>query len=250
MSSLVAAEFLKLRTTRTFWWLAFWAVALSALFTVAQLAFDTTDSEADLRTLLSNMTASSILVTILGVVGSAGEYRHGTITSTFLVAPDRLRVQAAKGIAYGLAGVVISAVAAAIVLAIALPWLGEQGESVSGLGLGGGELAGILAGALATGFISGVFGVGLGSLIANQLGAVMILVVLIFILDPALAAIFQSYTQFSFSGLTTALSGTRPEDTGLDGEIFSATVSGLIYAGYAAVLLGAAAVAARYRDVA
>lgn len=250
MRDLVSAEFLKLRTTRTFWWVSLFAVGLSVLFTVAQLATDDIRSEADLRLLLSNITAASILVIVLGVVGSAGEFRHGTITSTFLVGPDRTRVLVAKGIAYGLAGLLIWAVTAAFTLVVALPWISVDGTSFSEVGLSTAELAGILAGTMAVGFIAGLFGVAIGSLVTNQLGAVMIVVVLIFVIDPILTGLFHGYTRFSLAGLVTSMSGSSASDSGLEGDLLSPGVAALVFCGYATALLGTGAAIMRRRDIA
>ena len=45
---------------------------------------------------------------VLAVVGMTGEWRHRTITSSLLVAPDRLRFLAAKTAALAAAGLVLS----------------------------------------------------------------------------------------------------------------------------------------------
>ena len=39
---------------------------------------------------------SGLFILLLGVMGMAGEWRHRTITSSVLAAPDRLRLLAAK----------------------------------------------------------------------------------------------------------------------------------------------------------
>ena len=47
---------------------------------------------------------SGLFILLLGVIGMAGEWRHRTITSTVLAAPDRLRLLAAKILSYAVAG--------------------------------------------------------------------------------------------------------------------------------------------------
>ena len=47
---------------------------------------------------------SSLFILLLGVMGIAGEWRHRTITSSLLAAPDRLRFLAAKTLAFAAAG--------------------------------------------------------------------------------------------------------------------------------------------------
>jgi ABC-2 type transport system permease protein len=107
MSALLRAELLKLRTTRTFAALVAVAVALSLLVVVlsAVLQDDVTPTNV-LELFTFDFTALFILV--LGVLGMAGEWRHRTIASTVLAAPDRLRLLTAKTLSYAVAGVVLS----------------------------------------------------------------------------------------------------------------------------------------------
>ena len=61
----------------------------------------------------------------------AGEFRHNTATSTFLISPDRKRVVGAKLAAASLVGVGVAAAASVLTLAIALPWLAAKHVDVS-----------------------------------------------------------------------------------------------------------------------
>jgi ABC-2 type transport system permease protein len=247
MTRLVASELLKLRTTRTFWWLSLTAVALPVVVVVITLATSHTTSENDARSLLSNIGIAGLFMIILGVVGAAGEYRHGTVTSTFLVAPDRRRVLVAKGVAHGIGGLGTGAVTAALVLAISLPWLSTQGHSAGALGVGTGAVIGIAAGSIVYAGLAAVFGVGFGSLITSQVAAVVVVLVLVSVVDPVVAGLVSGYGRFSLQGLAMGLSGATGKDAGYD--LFAPVVAGLIYLGYAAVLLTAATVVVPERDV-
>ena len=55
---------------------------------------------------------------MLAVVGISGEWRHRTITSSLLAAPDRLRFLAAKTVAFSVVGVVLSLVISLSVAAL------------------------------------------------------------------------------------------------------------------------------------
>jgi ABC-2 type transport system permease protein len=102
---------------------------------------DVPASEDDLRSLLSVASLSGVFL-VLGVVASAGEYRHGTISSTFLVAPDRLRVLICQALAYAITGFVAGCAFAVLTALIALPWL----SSLDAATMSSGELLGLFLG--------------------------------------------------------------------------------------------------------
>jgi ABC-2 type transport system permease protein len=247
VTRLIASELLKLRTTRTFWWLSLAAVALPVVIVVITLATSHTRSHDDARALLSNIGIAGLFMIILGVVGAAGEYRHGTITSTFLVAPDRRRVLVAKGIAYALGGFLTGVVTAALVLAISIPWLSAQGHPVSSLGIDTGDVVAIAAGSIAYAGLAALFGVGFGSLVTSQVAAVVVVLILVSVVDPVVANLVEGYGRFSLQGLAMGMSGATAKDAGY--ELFAPVVAGLIYLGYASVLLGAATLVVPERDV-
>jgi ABC-2 type transport system permease protein len=244
---LVAAELLKLRTTRTFWWLSLTAVGLPVVVVVITLATSATTSQDDARSLLSDIGIAGLFMIILGVVGAAGEYRHGTVTSTFLVAPDRRRVVIAKGIAHGAGGLLTGVVATLLILAISLPWLSAQGHGAGTLGVSTGDIVAIAGGSIVYAGLAAILGVGFGSLVTSQVAAVVVVLVLISVVDPVVASLVHGYGRFSLQGLSMALSGATSEDAGYD--LFAPVIAGLIYVGYVAVLLAAAALVVPERDV-
>jgi ABC-2 type transport system permease protein len=247
VSDLIAAEFLKLRTTRTFWWLAGSGVALGLLFTIVQLATSEIADASDARSLLANATFVSIFLVLIGVVGMAGEYRHGTITTTLLGAPDRFRIMLAKALAYSLAGAVVGMISLAVVLAVALPWQGGD-PSLSELGVGGAKMTEVVVGSIVVCALSAAFGVALGGVIPNQLGAIMAFVVVIFVVEPALGAVVDGFQPYSLGAITSATAGSEEGDVGID-DLFGAVPSGLLFVAYTASLLAAAIVLTKRRDV-
>jgi ABC-2 type transport system permease protein len=77
---------------------------------------------------------------VLGILGMAGELRHGTATSTFLVTQVRGRVVAAKLAAAAATGLAMALVASAAVFAVGLPWLKVFAAYGLVLALAGGRL--------------------------------------------------------------------------------------------------------------
>ena len=245
MTRVFAAELLKLRTTRTFWGLAGSALALVMLVVVLVLALtDEAFDESDVRSLLSSAGGAGLMMLILGVVFSAGEYRHGTIAWTLLLTPMRLRVAAGQALACGLAGAAISAAAAGLTAVVALPWLDAK-DAVS---LSSGEVLGILGGGILYGALAGAFGAGLGALLRNQVVAVVLVLVVLFVVDPTLVAVVDGYDRFSLGGLQTSITGGSAEDFGGD-DLLPMGVATLIWIGYTAVLVGAAAFLTSKRDI-
>jgi len=72
--------------------------------------------------------------------------------------------------------------------------------------------------------------------------------VFLFVVDPTLVALIDGYDRFSLSGLQTSITGGSAEDFGGD-ELLPVWAATLIWVGYTAVLVGAAAYLTARRDV-
>src|SRR3954447_4677916 len=119
MMRLVSAEVLKLRTTRTFYVLMLIALALVVLPTIpisAFAKFSATDSDGPIEVFLffiGGLVQSFALV--LGILAATTEFRHGTITPTLLVVPNRMRLMLAKLIAGLIVGLILGAVCTGVI---------------------------------------------------------------------------------------------------------------------------------------
>jgi hypothetical protein len=240
---LVGAELLKLRTTRTFWALAGSAVGLVLLIVVLTLAIDDQlNTQRDVRDLLSVAGLSGLLTLVLGVVVGAGEYRHGTIASTLLVTPNRLRAVAAQVIACFLGGLAIASAAVALELIIGLPWLSSKDVLMPPAG----DLARDLLGGILYAGLAAALGTALGALLRNQVAAVVSILVLIFVLEPTLNALVGGVAPFTLTGLGAAMSGASGDD---NSDLLSPGVAALIWACYASLLAVFAAIRTAHRDI-
>jgi ABC-2 type transport system permease protein len=241
VTRLVGAELLKLRTTRTFWALAGSAVGLVLLIVVLSLALDEgLRSPTDVRSLLSTAGISGLLTLVLGVVVGAGEYRHGTIASTLLVTPQRLRAVSATVTACFLGGLAIGLVAAGLTAVIALPWLSAK-DAV--LPSSGGSVEIFLGGAVYAA-LAAALGAAFGALLRNQVAAVVIVLVLIFVVDPTLSALVEDVGQFTLTGLGIAMSGGEG-----DTDVLPRGVAAVIWALYTVLLSALAAMFTARRDI-
>jgi ABC-2 type transport system permease protein len=239
---LVGAELLKLRTTRTFWGMTLAALALVLLIVLLTVAIeDSFGAEHDVKSLLSTVGLSGLLTLVLGVVAGAGEYRHGTIAWTLLVTPRRLRAVTAQVLACGVAGFAIAVGVGAITAAIAIPWLSAKDAAMPPAD----ELLRVFLGSALYAGIFAALGVGLGALLRNQVAAVVIVLVQIFVVDPTLAALIDGFAPFTLTGLGIAMSGA--EESGSDA--LAPGVAALVGIGYAALFAVLAAIRTAHRDI-
>ena len=177
MTRLVHSELLKLRTTRTARVLLTLAAAgTAALVAIVLLLAGRPGQPAlgpDALRLLVLVPAQPLTLAalVLGVLGMAGELRHGTATSTFLVTPKRGRVVAAKLAAAAVTGLAMAAASSAAVLAVGLPWLRAKGIDVAIADAG---VAARVAGLAVAVALYAVLGTGLGALLRNQVAAVVV----------------------------------------------------------------------------
>lgn len=232
MRNLVAAEVAKLRTTRMLYSLLATTLALTVLSVVASIltagraegtfALDTPEG---VRNVLGAGWPSTTVVLVLGILAMAGEFRHGTITPTLLVAPKRGRVVAAKMATYALAGLAFSALASALTLAIALPWLAAKDVDVS---LFDREVGLVVAGLLLATALYGLLGVSVGSLIRNPAAAVGIALVWSFVLEALLVGLLPEVGRWLPGGAGQGLA--RSSTTA--GELLPMWGGGLVLAGY------------------
>src|SRR3954454_1929756 len=261
MSRLLRAELIKLATTRTFYALAGAAIGISLLITILIASLSEPTRESVLNDIFQN-DASTLFIMILAIVGITGEWRHRTITSSLLAAPDRIRFLAAKVLAFAAAGALLSL---SIFLAVAIAGYAVPGAPGLSLPpaasaiLGAGPLpppplgdaieqcarnAGVAA-------LLGAFGVGVGSLIRNQPTAIVAILIFTFVIDPLLASFAPAVDRFSPVGaLPSAIQGLDPDDVGSPEVDFLPTLAAIAVMGaWIAALFAAGGAALRARDV-
>lgn len=258
--ALVRSEFKKIRSTRLWWGLLIGAVVFTAIQAVATAAFagmeqggqpptPTLDTAEAIRGVYSvaAFAGTYIFALILGITGMTGEYRYQTITATFLVAPRRSRVVTAKmlahlvmGLLYGVMGVLAALLSGGITIAIRGYGLGYGAEGLwSSAGLA------VLAIAIWT-----VLGIGIGTLIRNQIAAILVAVFITFLIEPIAtfalgAAGYDNVVKWLPTNASAAL--MTPGDSFL--EYLDWWVGGLVLAGYALVLAGLGVLLSVRRDV-
>jgi ABC-2 type transport system permease protein len=243
---LLEAELIKLRTTRTFAALAAVAIGLSLLITVL-VSILSEPSQDEVLTDVFSSDASGLFIQLLAVVGITGEWRHRTITSSLLAAPDRLRFLAAKTIAFAAAGIVLS-----VLIMIAVAIAGFAILTIRDLPTPGlGEWIFQVLRNAAVAALWGGFGVALGALVRNQAVAVVGVLVLIFVVDSAVTALVPSVGRFSpFSALPTAVAGIPADNAGIpDVDLIPGGLAALAMLAWIGSLFAIGAVLLIRRDV-
>jgi ABC-2 type transport system permease protein len=180
MSRMLSAELIKLRTTRTFAALVGAAAGLSLLLTVLVTLLQNDWQQNDVQALFANANVTSLFIVLLGAIGMAGEWRHRTITSTVLAAPQRLKLLLAKVLAYAVAGLVLSLIVNLAVIAVGTLILSVRDLPTLGVS----DLADLLWRNLAIAALLGAIGVCVGALLRNAAAATVLLLVLLFVVEP------------------------------------------------------------------
>jgi ABC-2 type transport system permease protein len=247
MKAFLHAELIKLRTTRTFVALTSTAVGVSLLITVL-VASITEPTEESVLTDVFTSDTSSLFILVLAVIGISGEWRHHTITSSLLAAPDRIRFLAAKTIAFAVAGLVLSLLISLAVAVAGFAILEARDLPTPKLG----ELAEQFARNAMVAALLGAFGVGIGALVRNQIVAIVGVLVVSFAVEPALVALAPEVGRFGpFGALPTAAQGIDPEDVGFpqDVDLPPAGVAVLLLLAWIGSAFAAGAALLRHRDL-
>jgi ABC-2 type transport system permease protein len=219
---LIRSEWIKLRTTQVWLWLLLGMAAITALFVVVTILGDGAGGNPTprlvtpegQRNLFALAAAASLFSVVLGIIGVTGEYRHQTVTPTYLVTPRRNRVVVAKLITYALVGLLYAVVTSLVVIAMAVPWLKAKNIDVS---LTSNRIPLVLLAALTVVAIYGIVGVGVGALIPNQVAAVVITLAYLFIVENLLQALpwVKDYYKYLPGGAAAAVTQGFVGDTSL-----------------------------------
>jgi len=251
---LVALELFKLRTQRAMTVILLFAFLLSALSFVATAislnsgvipGFDLT-SEVAQRQLLS-AGGGTTLILVFAVMGITGEYRHRTITSTFLGTPERHRVLIAKLFAYMIVAVAYGTVVACIATGATLAFLSVQDVTMV---VGWDKILLDYVRELAVMSLYAGFGLGVGAIIANQVAA-MALVLLEPIGSSVLTGLLPEVGRWTPTQVATAF-GMESDAAvfgGFSQEILAPGAAGFFFLGYVVLFLALAIFVTRKRDI-
>jgi ABC-2 type transport system permease protein len=231
------AEARKLLTTQVWFWMVVLSAALTLLVASLVSAFTSPDDGGiPIEALLNGVVGFAVLIaSVLGVIGVTGEYRHLTVTPTFLSVPRRGTVITAKLVTYLVTGLLLGVLTVVLALAVATPWLRARGVEVD---LGANSTMRIIVGGIIASGIWGVIGIGVGALLRNQVAAVVGIVLYRFLIEGILSAIPKVKSAYPYlpGGATNSLLTTADPNVN-DGSLnfLSPWVGGALLLAYGLV---------------
>jgi ABC-2 type transport system permease protein len=188
MTGLIRAEYRKLKSTQTWFWLLLACAALTALLVVVQLATRTDlETPGAVRDVFTSAYTAYIPAFVLGILAVTTEFRYQTITPTLLATPSRWRLITAKLISYALVGLVYAVACLVVAVAIAVPWLGSKHDINASFGHN--NIWTALLGIAVIVTLYGLVGLGWGAFVRNQIVAVSVGLIYVLIIEGLLQLI-------------------------------------------------------------
>lgn len=191
----VRAELVKVTTTWVWWGLLLVALTLVLLNVGLVAALGPVDeavesfpfpllstSEGQLALVASGYQAGYLMAAVVGTLVATSDFRTGSIAQTFLAVPRRGLVAAAKLVTAGVVGLVYGLVVQLVSLLTAAGVLAVRGVELAPLD----ELARPLALGVLGVTVWALIGVAFGLLVRQQVVALVVVVLVVFLLDPLL----------------------------------------------------------------
>lgn len=245
--NLLRSEWLKLWTTRTTWVMlgialfgeALFAGLYTGLASLSEIEGPAGEPEG-LETVATGVGLMLVMMLVLGVLIATTEFRYGTASSTFLATPKRwpallakLGIALAVGLVAGLAYVVVNG-------GLAVSLFAERGGDTPAAT----DLIEIYAGVIASYAILAAFGLGVGAVVRNQVGAIIAAIAFFFVLSPLPELLPGSIGDYFPAQAIGALHGSPEGDASL-GQV----TGGLVLGAWAAVLVALGTLLVCRRDL-
>jgi ABC-2 type transport system permease protein len=184
-----------------------------------------------------------LFAALLGALSITSEIRHGTIRSTFLVAPWRGRVVAAKVWASALIGAGFGLAASALAVGVGTAAFGARGIDVK---LDGGDYALLIAGSVPAAALWAAIGVGIAAVVRQQVPTVVGLSAWLLVVEGLVVGDVSGVGdvgRFAPGAAAAAITGQDPD------TLLAPAIGLVLLTVYAAVAGLAGAVSTTRRDV-
>ncbi len=211
MINAIRAELIKMRSMPGVWVTFGLALPLAVLGVIGVLAdaggfpghtFYFVHTLRQRRELLgAGYFALVVLAPIMGVLCVTGEYRHKTMTTTFVLRPVRAQVLAAKVVVTAVWSLLLSLMTLVAVVAVGLPWNAGLGGVTSQVT---DQVGAVVPGLVISAVLLGLFGLGFGTLVKNQIAAILLTIGGTLILETLLVALARAIFHYDLNWLPSA----------------------------------------------
>lgn len=252
MTSLLRAELVKLRSVRMPIWLLLTALGLVILLVLVTVptgndpgdTLSLHDPDLLARTVGVGVSGSEVVLLVLGILTFTQEFRFGTATATFLVAPVRGRVLVAKALALVVAGLMFAVATLILDVVLSDVLINAHGGRVAWSA----EVSEVLAAGALVMALYGPIGVAVGALVRNQIAAIVGALVWLLVAEQLLVNLLPSIGRWTPGGATAGLLQLGREAT-THGDLLPAWAGGLVLLAYATVIGLLASAATLRRDL-
>jgi len=249
-SRLVSSELLKVTSTKMWLGMLVGVVLyigigiVATIFAPEQPSVTTPrlSTAAGMRNLFAQAGGAYLFAIVIGTLGMTQELRHQTLTATLLAEPRRNRVMVAKMAAYAVVGAIYGAVGVLFGYALALallPFKTHADIPVTAMWqIAGGAVLGCA--------LFAILGVAIGTLVRNQIAAVMGVVVWVVLVEALIVALLPKVGKWLPGG---ALNGILQTTGFNDTQYLSVWAGALVLVGWTAGFAVLAALTTQRRDV-
>jgi ABC-2 type transport system permease protein len=262
----IRAEWLKLRTTAVPWVLTAIGVLITALLILVYFinhgngggggggnnggggTFGIPNyphTTQQLRNLLGSGFEGYLFALLLGVLMVTAEFRHKTVTTSFLVTPHRPRFVGAKLVTAALLGALLAVVLLVATLIGGGIALAAQGGSFADLGR---QIPAVAPGMILVFALFAILGVGIGSLLTNQVAAIVVVLGWFIILEGILVELVHGTARWVPTGAASAASNLT-RGRGADFGLFHWWQGTLLMLAYGLVFAAVGSLVLTRRDI-
>lgn len=248
MHILIRAEVLKLRTVRAPWLLLAACPVLVIAGISGLIASGGNPHEAATQSkALAHVGLTAVFALLFGILAVAGEYRHKTITDTYLTTPRRGRALAAKLVVYPVVGTGAAVVSTLAGLVAAAAWWSGKGAAFD---WGEQAMWTTIAGSIAWNALFAAVGVGVGALIRNLVGAIAIALAWVAVIEGIVGQLIGNLARWLPFYAGQALGAAVGGKSMLPEPLLPRLGALAVLAAYTAVFTAAALATSIRRDVA
>ncbi len=256
MIAAIRSELLKIRTTAVPWVLAAIAIVIEGLLLLViflsrnnpdDSGYTVPHTTQQLRNLLGSGFEGYLLALLLGVLMVTTEFRHKTVTTSYLTTPRRVEFVGAKIISAAILGALLAVLMLVVALLGGGLTLSARGGSFSGLVH---QIPAVVPGFVLVFVLFAILGVGVGSIITNQVAAIIIVLGWFIILEGILTALVNAAYKWVPTGAAQAASNlTRGNHNGNQFTLFSWWQGALLMLAYGLVFAAIGSFLLTKRDI-